>query len=503
MKIKIYATSDLHGTLTPFSYSDQRELNVGMMKLSKKIHKDEHTLIIDNGDVLQGSPLVALYQIKHDDIHPMAKVFNALDYDYINIGNHEFNYGKEMVWQFLSECNAKCITSNIFDGDRCMGCDYVIHEFDEEHRIAIIGVCTQLIPIWENPKNIEDMTFVHAFDMVKKQVEAIKEKENVQGIMVVYHGGMEKDMTTGVPVENKGEENLGYRMCQEIEGIDLLITGHQHRTLCGTCFNTCVTQTNFNACEMAYIEWDLDNHTLTPQILKADAPIDWDLYELFKKEEEATQLYLDEPLAHIKEGDLLVHDGFEARVHKHPLVSFINQVQLYFTKADLSGTMLFNEPEGFKSDITMRDLVATYPYPNTLMLLKVNGKILREYLEKNATYFILKDGELAVNPQFVIPYVEHFNYDMVDGCEYTIKVSNPMGSRITELTYKGQPVKDEDEFTLALNNYRAGCGGNFDMFKGCEVLLSLQDDMVETLSKYMKLHPIIEVDHKENIQVIK
>lgn len=55
MKIKIYATSDLHGTLTPYRYSDQKEMNFGMMKLSKLIHKDENTLLIDNGDVLQGS----------------------------------------------------------------------------------------------------------------------------------------------------------------------------------------------------------------------------------------------------------------------------------------------------------------------------------------------------------------------------------------------------------------------------------------------------------------
>lgn len=503
MKIKIYATSDLHGTLTPYRYSDQKEMNIGMMKLSKLIHKDEHTLLIDNGDVLQGSPLVSYYQTNPQGIHPIAKVFNAMKYDYINIGNHEFNYGKEVVWDFIDQCEATCITSNIYDGDRCMGCDYVIHEFDENHRIALIGVTTQLIPIWENPKNIENMTFDHAFNVVKKQVKTIKEKENVQGIIVVYHGGIEKDMQTGLPVENKGEENLGYKMCEEIEGIDLLISGHQHRTLCGTCFNTCVTQTNFNAQEMAYIEWNLDNHVLTPQIIKADGPIDWQLYELFKEEEEATQRYLDEPLAVMKEGDLLIHDGFDARLHKHPLVSFINQVQLYFTKADLSGTMLFNEAEGFQSEITMRDLVSTYPYPNTLMMLRINGKILKEYLEKCANYFTIENDEITVDPEYVIPYAEHFNYDMIDGCEYTIKVSNPRGSRITSLTFKGKIVQEEDEFTLALNNYRAGCGGNFHMFKGCEVLLSLQDDMVETLSKYMKLHPVIEVDHHDNITVIK
>ncbi|MGN1345006.1 MAG: bifunctional metallophosphatase/5'-nucleotidase, partial [Traorella sp.] len=72
MKIKIYATSDVHGTITPYRYSDQKEMKMGMMKLSFFIKKDSYTLLIDNGDVLQGSPLDAYYQIEHHDIHPMA-----------------------------------------------------------------------------------------------------------------------------------------------------------------------------------------------------------------------------------------------------------------------------------------------------------------------------------------------------------------------------------------------------------------------------------------------
>ena len=121
MKIKIYATSDVHGTLTPYRYSDGKEMNMGIMKLSPYIHKDEHTLLIDNGDVLQGSPLDAYYQIEHHDKHPMAKVYNAMKYDYFNIGNHEFNYGKNGVWPFLDELDAVCITSNLFDNGKQFG----------------------------------------------------------------------------------------------------------------------------------------------------------------------------------------------------------------------------------------------------------------------------------------------------------------------------------------------------------------------------------------------
>lgn len=503
MKIKIYATSDIHGTLTPYRYSDNTEMKMGMMKLSPFMKKDEFTLFVDNGDVLQGSPLDAYYQIEHHDIHPVAKVFNHMKYDYINIGNHEFNYGKDGVWQYLEESKATCITSNLFDQGKCFGKEYAIHEFDENHKIALIGVTTQYIPNWEQPCNIEGMTFENAFDIVKKRVETIKEKENVQGIVVVYHGGFERNLETGEPTEQLTGENLGYKMCHEIEGIDLLITGHQHRSIAGFCGNTCVTQTALNAQEVAYIEWDLDKHELTPTLIHADTEIDESLLSLFEEEEKATQAYLDQPIGKMKDGDLLIHDEFQARLHKHPIISFLNQVQTYCTHAQLSSCALFNGATGFRNEITMRDLASTYPYPNTLVVLKITGSILKQYLEKCAEYFSIIDDEIAVTPRYIAPKPQHYNYDMVDGCDYTIKVSNPVGSRIVDLRVNEKEVKEDDTFTIVVNNYRAACGGDFFMFKDCEIVASLQDDMVECLTRYMKENPLIEVNHKENIKIMK
>ena len=503
MKIKIYATSDVHGTLTPYRYSDHKEMNMGMMKLSPFMKKDKYTLFIDNGDVLQGSPLDAHYQIEHNDIHPMAKVFNEMKYDYINLGNHEFNYGKEGVWQYLEESNAVCITSNLYDGDKCFGVDYAIHEFDDDHKVALIGVTTQYIPNWEQPVNIENMSFENAFDAVKLQVETIKQNEDVQGIIVVYHGGFERDLETGEPTEKLTGENLGYKMCKEIDDIDILITGHQHRSIAGYCCGKCVTQTALNAQEVAYIEWDLDEKVAKPQLIKADKEIDESLFELFKEEEQATQTYLDQPIGKIKDGDLLIKDEFDARLHKHPLVSFLNQVQKYCTGADLAACALFVGATGFNQEISMRDLVSTYPYPNTLVVMKVTGKVLKEYLEKCAEYFSIIDGEIGITPRFIYPKPQHYNYDMVDGCEYTIKVSNPVGERILDLKVNGKEVTENDEFTLCINNYRAACGGDFFMLQDCEVVKALQEDMVDCLTKYMNDNPLIEVQHTNNIKVIK
>ena len=116
--------------------------------------------------------------------------------------------------------------------------------------------------------------------------------------------------------------------------------------------------------------------------------------------------------------------------------------------AQLSASALFLGATGFRPSITMRDLVSTYVYPNTLTVKRVSGKVLKEYLEKDAEYFSIENGTIAVNPSYALPKPQHYNYDMVDGIDYTIKVSNPVGSRITRLEYQGAPVTDDMSFTL-------------------------------------------------------
>lgn len=505
MKIKLLATSDIHGTITPYKYSDRTLAQQGLTRLSSKIKelRDDTTLLIDNGDVLEGNPLDYHHSLfNRDKMHPMAKALNYLEYDYYNLGNHDFNFGTDMLHRYMDDVHAECLTGNIVENEEAMGADYTLHYFDEEHCIALIGITTQHIPNWEQPKNIVGISFENAFDYVAKTVQMIRENEEVSGIVVVYHGGFEKDLSSGQPTELQTGENLGYAICEKIEGIDVVISGHQHRSLAGKCCGKTITQTAADAKELAYIEWDLETGEIEAQLLAADGPIDQDLMALIQEEEEATQQWLDQPLGRLEEGDLLVHNRLQARIHKHPVISFLNEVQFAFTQADLSSMALFNDAVGFNHEISMRDLVSTYVYPNTLVVLKMSRKVLVAYLEKCAEYFIAEEGEIKVAPNYLAPKPQHFNYDMVDGIEYTIKVSNPIGQRIVALTRNGKEIKENEELTMVMSNYRASGGGDFTMVKDCEVVQEIQRGMVECMAEYLSDHPILKVNHTENIQVI-
>lgn len=174
-----------------------------------------------------------------------------------------------------------------------------------------------------------------------------------------------------------------------------------------------------------------------------------------------------------------------------------------FTKADLAGNALFNHAVGFKEEITMRDIVSTYVYPNTLIVKEIDGRILKAYLEKNAEFFDLQEDEIVISASYQEPKLQYFNYDMVDGIEYTIKVSNPIGSRITSLTYKGKPVQEEDTFTLVINNYRASGGGDFTMLKDAKIVQEFEVGMVSLLAEYIRRVKVVDFEPVCNIQVIK
>lgn len=500
--IRLLATSDVHGYIYPYSYADKQEMNIGYARLHTLIKqlRDEDTILIDNGDVLEGSPLIFYHMHYHADReNPVARVLNQMHYDYINIGNHDYNYGEEMLKKYLDEVNAECITTNIFYRDQSFG-GYVCRELHGK-KIAIFGITTQYIPNWEKKEHIAESVFLDAYETASQMVKKIQDEVNPDYIVCVYHGGFERDLNSGEALEALTGENEGYRILKEIDGIDVLISGHQHRTLNGEMNGKIYTQTADKGAEIACIDIDTDISKITSRLYKAETEADPDILELNIDEEKACQEWLDQPLgeSHV---DLVVKDEDQARKDKSQVITFLNLVAMEHTGAMLSANALFKGATGFKREITMRDLVSTYVFPNTTVVKKINGRVLKEYLEKCAEYFAIKDGEIVVSPAYLQPKPMQYNYDMIDGISYTIDVSKPIKQRIISMKYQGNDVKEEDTFTLCISNYRASGGGDFDMLKDCETVKEYSESMVELLANYIMKNKVVDFEPVHNIKVI-
>jgi len=495
-KIRILCTSDVHGCIEPYRWADGSPVNQGMARLSTLIkeRRDADTILVDNGDTLQGSAFAFWHFTEEkEETAPITEVMKAMGYDFMNLGNHDFNYGKAALHHHIRECGASCLTCNVVEDGKPEGHEYAVRCILGK-KLAFIAVTTQYVPHWESKENIAGMEFLDAFETLKSMVEKVKREEHPDYIVGMYHGGVEENPAT--------DENEGWKMLEEIDGLDVLLCGHTHQTLCTRQNGVVVTETRHNGVEIAEVLIDPETGEITASILPADTEADEEILKLVQDKADRCSIWLDQPLG-TTDMDLSVTDEFEARLHKAAVVSFLNRVQLDESGAELSATALFENASGFGHEITMRNLVSTYIYPNTLVVKRISGRGLKAYLEKCAGYWALKDDEITVSEDWLKPIAMHFNYDMLDGCEYTISVSRPIGERITSLTYQGKEVKDDDMFTLAVNNYRAAGGGGFPMIQEAETVKEIQKDMVDVIAEWIMSHPSISFAHEENIHVVK
>src|SRR5699024_3677778 len=390
-EFKIVVTTDVHGSIYSTNFSDGNDENMGLSRLSsylKDLRKTNDVILIDNGEVNQGSALVT-YTNKYEKENIMSKAFNKLSYDYINIGNHDFNYGSKFLMDYINETNGKCITYNILYDNKPIGQSQILKNKNRDLNIGLVGVVTDYIENWEKESNLTDIDILSVFETVEKEVKKIREE--VDQLIVFYHGGLERDPDTGEKTETLTGENIGYRLLTEIEGIDLLITDHQHRSFVNNVNNTLVVQCTNALTE--FIELTYVDGQFTVSIKDTgEYEIDENFLQDFQEIYNNLQDWLDESIGEDLDEELIIEDIIEAQINKHPFVSLVNQAQLDITGADISVSSLYDTTNGFKKTITYRDLVSNFPFPNTLVVKTITGKVLKEYLEQNAEYWIEKDG---------------------------------------------------------------------------------------------------------------
>ncbi len=476
-KLTIYFTSDTHGSLYPTNFQDALPRPMGL--LSMRFPKDGNTLVIDGGDSLQGSPLTYYCHEKGLPM-PVALAMNRLGCDYVTLGNHDFNYGYETLRGHLAALDARCLCANVSDkrGALPIGA-WCVRTMENGLTVGLLGIVTDWVSRWEKPENLTEFDVSDPFEAAEQAVRALRPQVDV--LVGIYHGGFEKDLDTG-RVLSRTDENIGCRLCEALP-FDLLLTGHQHIAMANITYHgTHVVQTPANAAAYARVTLGEDgrfaSELVRPEIPDALPPWAVSLYD------DLTQ-WLDTPIGHLSR-PLWPGDKLEMALKGSPIADFVNMVQLSASGADASCTSLANELRGFDQDVTVRDVVASYVYSNTLVVLEVTGGVLRKALEQCATYFhVAPSGEVSVADSFLRPKQAHYNYDFFYGIEYAFDLTRPSGSRVTHLVRGGQPVAEDDPLTLVMNSYRATGAGDFDGYLGCPRVREILTEVSELILNYL------------------
>lgn len=484
-KLTIYFTSDIHGYIYPTDYRSREEKNIGLFKCANRFQKDGNTLVIDGGDGLQGSPFGAFCHDNLGKADTLAEIMNCCGYDYVTLGNHDFNFGMPYLDGYLRMLRAGCICENVRGSDGTARFPAQIHVLENGLRVGLVGIVTDHVNIWERPEHLEGITVSDPFEEARAALEKLRGQVDVT--VCVYHGGFEQDLSTGRTLSTS-RENIACRICRELD-FELLLTGHQHMSVPGQMVHgTFVVQPAENGKEFLQINMEEEDGKkyFSSRTIPAGGACEPALLQKFSTVEQGAQQWLDEVVGHLEE-PLLPSDPLTMASKGCRLADFFNLVQLWVSGAQLSATSLANEIAGLPQTVHRRDLLTAYPYTNTLAVLRISGSVLRQAMERSAAYFSYgPDGALQVSDSFLHPKVEHYNYDYYAGVAYTFDIAKPVGSRVVKLEYQGVPVREEDSFSICLNSYRASGTGGYECYLGCRVEKEINLEMSDLMMGYFK-----------------
>lgn len=528
--LRIMETTDLHSNMMDFDYyKDTATEKFGLVRTAILINaaRDEakNSVLVDNGDLIQGSPLgdyMAAKGLKKGEIHPVYKALNTLDYAVGNLGNHEFNYGLEYLQKALAGASFPYVNANIIDvkTKKPLFTPYLIKETDvvdqEGHKqtlkIGYIGFVPPQIMTWDKANLSGKVTVNDITETARRYVPEMREK-GADVVVVIAHSGLSAD-----PYQSMAENSVYY--LSEVPGVDAIMFGHAHAVFPGKDFANIkgadIVKGTLNGVpavmpgmwgdHLGVVDLVLNNDSGKWQVTQAKAearPIydtaakkslaaeDSKLAEILKADHDATREFVSQPIG--KSADNMY--SYLALVQDDPTVQVVNNAQKayveHFIQGDpdlaklpvLSAAAPFkvggrkNDPASFveveKGPLTFRNAADLYLYPNTLVVVKASGKEVKEWLECSAGQFNQIDVTSS-KPQSLINWdgFRTYNFDVIDGVEYQIDVSqparydgecqtvNPSAERIKNLTFNGKPIDPNATFLVATNNYRA-YGGKF------------------------------------------
>lgn len=499
--LTICFTSDIHGYFSDMDYAQGKPGTTGLSRCASTFPDDGNTLILDGGDTLQGSPLV--YWLNRNPVEGAkvsAQAMNLAGYDFVTLGNHDFNFGKETLETYIRNLDARVISANV---EGVAGVEKTaIVKLQNGLRVGITGVVTHFVNLWEKPENLEGITVNEAFPAAAAALEELK-AAGVDVTVCIYHGGFESDLETGELLSATGE-NQAYRICKELD-FDILLTGHQHQPKADLqLFGTHACQSPDRGKQSVRLDVEVSRRgevTANSQLVNPGEPQE-ELAAFLAPLDAENALFLDQPLGQL---DIALEPGdhMDMAVNGSVIANFFNQVQLEASGADLSVSSLANVVKGFNRQVTIRDVVATYVFPNTLKTLRVNRRVLKAALERCAEYFDLDEaGQLHVGQSFLKPIIQHYNYDYLSGMEVTMDIRRPLGDRVISMVYQGQELEEDRMLTLCMNDYRATGTGGYPFYAQCELVKDQPTEISQMIIEYIDRHKTITVGQTKWLHVI-
>jgi len=485
--LRIMQTTDLHVAVFAYDYyGDAPNDTMGLARTASIIESIRaeagNAMLVDNGDIIQGNPMgdyIAYEKGLEDNVHPIIRAMNTLNYDVATLGNHEFNYGLEFLDKALAGAEFPFVSSNLVRGELAAS-PLEDETYIEPYRIierelldgsggsrtikvGIIGFLPPQIMTWDATHLTGKVNTRDIVETAQAYIPRMKE-EGADIIVALSHSGIAPDQTTGA-------ENASLQLAA-VEGIDVVLTGHQHLVFpgpdyegiegadieAGTLNGKPAVMPGFWGSHMGLVDllleqdadgkWTIASHTAEARPISER--VDGKVQPLVEDDAEVTAEVADEhqeTLDYIRrpvgETAAPLHSYF-ALVADDPSVQIVSQAQTWYIEQMMKGTEYESLPilsaaAPFKAGgrggpdyytdvpvgpVAIKNVADLYLYPNTIQAVVITGADVKNWLERSAGIFNqiepgAKDADL-INLDF-----PSYNYDVIDGVTYKIDLTQP------------------------------------------------------------------------------
>ena len=510
--LTILSTTDNHGHVLNWDYFADAPYpageELGLARAGTLIEQvraergAESVLLVDNGDAIQGTPLTYLTGMlepitETGDTHPMAAAFNALDYDAQVVGNHEYNYGLDLLDAYDAQLDAPLLGANAVDattGEPTLPPTTMIERTIDGQtvQVGVIGVVTPGIRVWDRAIVEGIVEFEDQVETVQRYVPQL-EAAGADAVVVLAHTGFDPETQTYDPAAL--QENLATSVAR-VPGVDVVVAGHSHQDTPELIVDqpdggqAIVTQpvywggsvsrldlTLVPSADGFDVDWSGTAPTAQQLYTAGDVAEHPGVVAAVQAQHDATVDYVNTEIATLTD----TMSGATSRFEDTALIDFVNEVQTATVRDALVGTehegaTVISQASPFNRDVvveagpmTVRDMAALYIYENTLLAVELTGAELRDYLEWSARYFIEQEVGAPITADVAGAHdpaadrpIPDYSYDVVDGIEYVFDISQPVGERLVRFQHEdGTAIADDDVFVMGINNYRQSGGSGY------------------------------------------
>src|SRR6266550_5179793 len=485
--IVIVATTDVHGRVFGWDYVRDAAAPGGLSRAATALETlraryPGQIVLVDAGDLLQGNPFATFFgHYDKRQPHPIVDAMNALQYDVVTPGNHDFDFGVDFLRRAAAQATYRYVSANVEDSSGAALFPKTVILPRGAVKVGITGFTTPGTMLWDRAQLAAGHVRVRRIAGAAPSALARLEGEGADLKVVVIHSGFGESSydTAGV-----GAENDAAALAAVNPKPDVVIVGHTHREMRDTVINGVhFVQPKNWVQSLAVVHVSLARDSTRRYRVTAVRPELIPLGNVAESPRFTQRLTTAHEAARLWAGTALgsAGPGFDARytrVQDTPLLDFINEVQRRRAGAQLSAAAAFDIQPGLpEGEVHQRDVSGIYPYENTLRAVRISGQQLREYLEHSARYFrTYEPGQPIINDS-----VAGYNYDVVSGVVYNVDLSRPAGQRIRGLAYEGRIVQPTDSFTMAVNSYRQAGGGGYSMLVNARVVYDKGEDIRELL----------------------